>query len=156
MSSRGVSETLQAWLRAENFAGLLSRGENKATPLMRAAQKGDVEMARQILAAGSEISALNADGNNALWLACFGGNIEMLDLLIDAGLDMNHANDSGATALMFAASSGRTAVVERLLQRGAETSAETLDGFSALDMANNLEILNLLRAARKQKKAPSV
>ncbi len=140
---------LEAWLRAESFDGLFARGYNQSTPLMRAAQKGDVGMAKLIVAAGGDLSGVNADGNNALWLACFAANVDMLDLLIDAGVDMNHANDNGATALMFAASSGRTQIVRRLLERGAETSTETLDGFSALDMANNVEILNMLRAARK-------
>jgi len=150
-----IDPQLADWLRAEKFNDLFARDDNKSTPLMRAAQKGDVEMAKKILAAGGDLSGLNADGNNAIWLACYGQNVEMLDLLIDAGLDIGHVNDNGSTALMFAASSGRTAVVEHLLKRGADISVETLDGFSALDMASNLEILNLLRAARKQQKATS-
>jgi thiosulfate/3-mercaptopyruvate sulfurtransferase len=150
-----IDPQLADWLRAEGFDGLLSRGDNKATPLMRAAQKGDVEMAKKLLAAGGDVSGLNADGNNAIWLACFGQSVEVLDLLLDAGLSIDHVNDNGATALMFAASSGRTAVVEDLLKRGADISAETADGFSALDMANTIEILTLLRAARKQQKAKS-
>ncbi|MBB4198792.1 hypothetical protein CCR94_08955 [Rhodoblastus sphagnicola] len=143
-----TDQALEDWLRAEKFDSLSARDGNKATPLMRAAQEGDVEMARKILAAGADIAALNADGNNALWLACFGENLALLDLLIDAGVDIDHVNQNGATALMFAASSSRTAIVERLLKRGADLSAETPDGFSALDMAGNAAILNMLRAAR--------
>lgn len=148
-----TDQTLDDFLRAEGFENLFARGENQSTPLMRAAQKGDAGMAQKILLAGGDTSTLNADGNNALWLACFGQNLDLLDLLIDAGVDMNNANDNGATALMFAASSSRTAVVRRLLARGADISAETLDGFSALDMAGNAEILALLRAARSAQRA---
>ena len=150
-----TDQALEHWLRAENFVSLFSRDGNQSTPLMRAAQKGDVNMARKIMAAGGDIAGLNADGNNALWLACFGQNLDMLDLMIDAGVDIDHCNANGATALMFAASSSRTAVVAHLLKRGADISAETTDGFSALDMAGNLEILNLLRAARKRDAAPA-
>lgn len=150
-----TDQALEHWLRAENFVNLFSRGDNQSTPLMRAAQTGDVGMAKRILAADGDIAGLNADGNNALWLACFGQNLDMLDLLIDAGVDIDHANHNGATALMFAASSSRTAVVAHLLKRGADISAETPDGLSALDMAGNLEILNLLRAARKHNAAPA-
>jgi thiosulfate/3-mercaptopyruvate sulfurtransferase len=150
-----TDRTLDDWLRAENFAGPFARDGNGATPLMRAAQKGEVEMARKILAAGADVAALNADGNSALWLACFGENLALLDLLLEAGADIDHCNDNGATALMFAASSSRTAMVAHLLQRGADTSAETPDGFSALDLAGNLEILNLLRAARTRRAAPA-
>jgi len=142
--------TLEDWLRAENFANLSGRDANQSTPLMRAAQKGDLNMAKEILAAGADIAALNADGNNAFWLACFGENLALLDLLIEAGADVNHANSNGATALMFAASSSRTAVVAHLLKRGADLAAETPDGFSALDMAGGAEILHMLRAARQK------
>jgi len=141
--------TLDDWLRAENFANPSARDANQSTPLMRAAQKGDFTMAKEILAAGADIAALNADGNNAVWLACFGENLALIDLLVEAGADVNHANCNGATALMFAASSSRTAVVAHLLERGADLSAETPDGFSALDMAGNAEILHMLRAARQ-------
>jgi thiosulfate/3-mercaptopyruvate sulfurtransferase len=144
--------TLQDWLRAEGFPSddINATVANAMTPLMRAALKGDLDIARQILAAGGKVAALNADGNNALWLACVDKHLAMIDLLIDAGIDMNNCNDNGATALMYVSSSGRSDVVAHLLARGADISTETLDGFSALDMAANIECLNLLRAAQKK------
>ncbi|MCI4677123.1 hypothetical protein K9U39_12740 [Rhodoblastus acidophilus] len=56
---------------------------------------------------------------------------------------------------MYASSSGRTEVVAHLLARGADIRPETLDGFSAMDMASNIEILNVLRAAHKKARAQS-
>ena len=65
------SPDLKAWLRAEGFGeDLEAVVANATTPLMRAALKGDVEMAKALLAAGANIAARNGDGNNALWLAC--------------------------------------------------------------------------------------
>jgi len=55
--------------------------------------------------------------------------------------------------LMHASSSGRTEVVAHLLAHGADISPETLDGFSAMDMAANIDCLNLLRAAHKKAQA---
>jgi thiosulfate/3-mercaptopyruvate sulfurtransferase len=49
---------------------------------------------------------------------------------------------------MYAASSGKAAIVERLLAKGADVAAETLDGFSALDLAGTIECLALLRPKR--------
>jgi ankyrin repeat protein len=46
---------------------------------------------------------------------------------------------------MCAASSGKAAVVERLLANGADATPDTLDGFSALDLAQAMECLALLR-----------
>ncbi|MDA8119404.1 MAG: ankyrin repeat domain-containing protein, partial [Gammaproteobacteria bacterium] len=64
---------------------------------------------------------------------------------IAVGAHLNHQNDNGATCLMYAASAGKTAVVARLLAFGADRSLLSLDDFTALDMAANLECLNLLR-----------
>jgi thiosulfate/3-mercaptopyruvate sulfurtransferase len=149
------SRNLKTWLRTEGFgegfgADLNVTLANATTPLMRAALKGELEIAKQILATGGKIAARNADGNNALWLACVEGHLALLELLIKAGIDIDNRNDNGATALMYAASSGRTEVVALLLARGADIHAGTLDGFSALDMAANIDCLNLLRAAHKK------
>lgn len=51
---------------------------------------------------------------------------------------------------MYAASTGKHAVVEALLAAGAYPKLETLDGFSALDMAATLGSLNLLRRVEKE------
>jgi ankyrin repeat protein len=146
---------LLAWLQHEGFSGddINARVANATTPLMRAALKGDCDMAKKILGNGADPALRNADGNNALWLACVERHLEMIDLLIEAGIDIDNRNDGDATALMYASSSGRTEVVAHLLARGADIRPETLDGFSAMDMASNIEILNLLRAAQKKARA---
>jgi ankyrin repeat protein len=146
---------LAKWLRQEGFAGddINGRVANATTPLLRAALQGDCAMAAKIVAAGADVAARNGDGNNALWLACVERHLDMIDLLIEAGTDIDNRNDSDATALMYASSSGRTEVVAHLLARGADIAPETLDGFSALDMAANIDCLNLLRAAQKKARA---
>jgi thiosulfate/3-mercaptopyruvate sulfurtransferase len=138
---------LQQWLAAQQFpsADVNAVIANATTPLMKASHIGDGNIARLLIAAGAEVNARNADGNNALWLACVGGHLEMIDTLIKAGIDIDNRNDNGATPLMYAASSGKAAVVERLLAKGADVTPETLDGFSALDLAQTIECLTLLR-----------
>ena len=145
-----VDSALRVWLFEENFPGddVNAVVANAMTPLMHASHRGEIEFARLLLAAGAQIEARNGDGNSALWLACVGKHLDMIDLLVDAGINLDNQNDNGATALMYAASSGRTEVVERLLARGADPAVETFDGFSALDMAANLDCLNFLRGKR--------
>jgi thiosulfate/3-mercaptopyruvate sulfurtransferase len=130
-------EALQAWLTQQGFQpdDVNGVGPNAMTPLMKAAHLGQAEIARKLIAAGAKLDARNADGNNALWLACVGQHLDMIDLLVDAGVDIDNRNDNGATCLMYAASSGKDGVVAKLLASGADTAPETLDGFSALDMA---------------------
>ena len=141
---------LTQWLIAQHFppAGVNAVIANATTPLMKAAHHGDGKIIRLLIAAGAQVNARNADGNNALWLACVGGHLDMIDALVEAGIDIDNRNDNGATALMYAASSGKAAVVERLLAKGADVTPETLDGFSALDLAQTVECLELLRPKR--------
>ena len=128
--------------------------DNGSTPLMKASHKGENEIVRILIDAGALLDARNADGNNALWLACVGAHPDTMDALIEAGVDIDNQNDNGATALMYAASTGKAAIVERLLLARADIELETLDGFSALDMAATVECLTLLRrAARRQEEA---
>jgi len=142
---------LQQWLAAQQFPSTDINAviANATTPLMKASHQGDGRIARLLIAAGAHVNARNADGNNALWLACVGGHLEMIDTLVEAGIDIDNRNDNGATPLMYAASSGKAAVVERLLARGADVIPETLDGFSALDLAQTIECLKLLRPRRR-------
>ncbi len=102
---------------------------------MRANDKGDDGMVHSLIAAGARIDARNADGNNALWLACVGARLDVMATLIEAGIDIDNHNDNGATSLCTPPRRGKAAVVERLPAAGANITLETLDGCSALDMA---------------------
>jgi rhodanese-related sulfurtransferase len=126
-------------------------GEHGMTPLMRASKLGDAETVFELLQAGAALDATNADGNNALWLACVGESLDAMDVLIRAGIDLDNQNDNGATCLMYAASTGKHAVVEMLLASGADSRLTTLDDFSALDMAATIECLRLLRSVEKER-----
>ena len=143
------SARLQQWLRAQGYppADVNAKTANDMTPLMKASQIGDIDAVRMLIAAGAALDSRNGDGNNAIWLACFGDHLDVIDLLVEAGMDINNRNDNGATALMYAASAGKAAVVGRLLEKGADVTPETQDGFSALDLASTVDCLQLLRRA---------
>jgi rhodanese-related sulfurtransferase len=140
-----LDAALQQWLAEQGFDGINAVIANMTTPLMKASHQGDSAIVRVLIAAGAPIDARNADGNNALWLACVGGHLEVIDALVGAGIELNNRNDNGATALMYGASAGKADVVNRLLAKGADPSPETLDGFTALDLASTIECLALLR-----------
>jgi thiosulfate/3-mercaptopyruvate sulfurtransferase len=149
--STGPGAELQQWLVAQQFASADVNAviANATTPLMKASHNGDGKIARLLIGAGARANARNADGNNALWLACVGDHLDMIDMLVEAGIDIDNRNLDGATPLMYAASSGKAAMVERLLAKGADATLETPDGFSALDLAQTAECLKLLRPRRR-------
>lgn len=146
-----VPEALRGWLIEHGFADGDVNGtrENRMTPLMHASRLGDDAVVAALLEAGANLDALNIDGNNALWLACYGENPVVLGALIERGVAIDHKNDNGSTALMYAASAGKTAVVRQLLAAGADARLKNLDDFTALDMAANEECLRMLRAATR-------
>jgi len=146
---------LRAFLAEHGFApnDVDTRNKDLATPLMLAARLAPPALVKELLRAGADIHAVNADGNQALWLACVGEISENIQLLIDSGIDIQHVNINAATPLMFAASSGRANAVALLLAAGADPLFETDLGLTALDMASSVECLDLMRAAIRGKRA---
>jgi ankyrin repeat protein len=139
--------------------------EAGATPFVRAAQSGDVELMKLLLARGADPRIPTDFGDTALTAASGIGwvegvtyehsvkeNIEAIRLLLDLGLDPNSANKDGRTPLMGAALKGRNEVVQLLVDHGAkletrdhgsrdtDTSVSTNAGhtWQALDYADGL------------------
>ncbi len=150
-----LSQELQAFLAGHGFApgDINTHNKDQATPLMLAVRLAPPAFVKELLDAGADIHAVNADGNQALWLACVGEIIENMQLVIDAGINVQHINVNAATPLMFAASSGRAKAVATLLAAGADPLFDTDLGLTALDMASSVECLNLMRDSIKRKKA---
>ncbi|MHB1677729.1 MAG: ankyrin repeat domain-containing protein [Sulfuriferula sp.] len=144
-----LSPALATWLNTQGFPAdnLNALIHNRTTPLMLAARTGNHAIVAELIRHGVELNTTNNDGNNALWLACFNGDPQLIALLIASGITLNNQNDNGATCLMYAASASKTEVVAQLLKAGADTQLKSLDDFTALDVAGNLECLTMLRRA---------
>ncbi|HXS80520.1 MAG TPA: ankyrin repeat domain-containing protein [Gammaproteobacteria bacterium] len=113
-----------------------------ATPLLRAAKSGDVELVRMLLSAGADPKQTLPNGTTAPMLAAGLGwrngsplapsydqgseaeAVETLGLLLSLGLDLQAKNEAGDTALHVAVSGrGSEAIVRFLLERGADPNA---------------------------------
>ena len=145
-----MSPALTAFLAEHGFApGDINtpQADGRFTPLMRAAKLGRLDIVDELLALGVELNALNADGCNALWLACYNGSHELIERLIAAGAEIDRQNGNGATCLMYVSSNSKPDLVKLLLEKGANATLKNFDDFSALDLAASLECLMLLRKA---------
>jgi len=139
--------------------------ESGATPFVRAAQSGDVELMKLLLAHGADPKLATDFGDTALSAAAGigwvegvtyehsrGANAEAVRMLLELGLDVNSANRDGRTPLMGAALKGRSEVVQLLVDKGArldtrdrgsrdtDTSVSKIAGhtWQALDYADGL------------------
>jgi ankyrin repeat protein len=123
-----------------------------ATPLMRAARKGDLASMRILLDGGARVNARTARGATPLlYLAGFGGQIRFSEydthratdaqfvdgvkLVLERGADIDAADETGQTALHVAVAQRGVPVVAYLLERGARTDLADTQGRTALDIA---------------------
>jgi ankyrin repeat protein len=110
--------------------------ESGASPFVRAAQSGDLELLKLLHAHGADPMIRTDHGDTALTAAAGIGwvegvtyehsakeNVEVVKFLLDLGLDPNAANNDGRTPLMGAALKGRSAVIQLLVDRGARLDA---------------------------------
>jgi len=151
--------------------------EAGATPFVRAAQSGDVELMKLLLAHGADPKLATDFGDTALSAAAGigwvegvtyehsrGANAEAVRMLLDLGLDVNSANRDGRTPLMGAALKGRSEVVQLLVDQGArldtrdrgsrdtDTSVSKIAGhtWQALDYADGLVRVGVQSAVTHQ------
>ena len=145
-----MTPELSAFLAEHGFAGDINAtsADGRFTPLMRAAKLGRLDIVEQLLALGAELNVRNADGCNALWLACYNGDHALIERLLAAGVDIDNQNGNGASCLMYVASNSKPDLVKLLLDKGANPALKNFDDFTALDLAASRACLQLLKTAR--------
>jgi ankyrin repeat protein len=110
--------------------------EDGATAFLRAAQSGDLELMKLLLAHGADPKIATANNDTALSVASGIGwvegvtfewseadNLDAVKMCLDLGIDPNAADVEGRTALHGAAHKGRNDVVKLLADRGAKLDA---------------------------------
>jgi hypothetical protein len=92
------------------------------TPLMDAAEKGDLQVVQQLLAAKPDVNARDQSGQTALIRACRGGRAspELIKSLLAAGADPNIRSRNDYSALAWATSHSDKAVMQMLRRAGAK------------------------------------
>jgi uncharacterized protein len=156
-------------LKRHHTAGDSALGEG-ATPFLRAAKSGDVDMMRALVAGGADPKlTMPVTGNNALLFAAGQGwrngspaapsydqgseedAVEAIRFLIELGFDVNGTNDNGDTPLHGAISGrGSEIIIKFLVTEGADPEKKNKRNQSPISLATakgNDAITNLLRKA---------
>ncbi|XP_065818033.1 ankyrin repeat domain-containing protein 31-like [Labrus bergylta] len=127
---------------------LNKRNEKGETLLHRACMKEDLPMVGALIQAGIIINTEDYAGWTALHEAAAVGNAAVVELLLKAGANANAGSFDGVRPLHDAVSSGHYEVVKLLLQFGSNTCYRTVGGLSALDMAQDENMKELLLTFR--------
>ncbi len=131
-------------------AGALVSAKNRLgeSPLYVAAEKGQLEMARALIAAKADARALTPNGETVLHAAAMIESAALMTALIEAGAEINAANRDGETPLHWAAMTGTFLAVKALADAGADLDAQDLrTGNTALHAAashNDIVLIHYL------------
>jgi ankyrin repeat protein len=90
--------------------------------LLNAAENGNLENVKTLLADGADVNSKNNHGINALDLAAQNGHEEIVEILILKGINVNALTQDGLTALHFAARKGFFKIAALLIQSGIDVS----------------------------------
>eukprot|EP01063_Lacrimia_lanifica_P040647 TRINITY_DN9300_c0_g1_i1.p1 TRINITY_DN9300_c0_g1~~TRINITY_DN9300_c0_g1_i1.p1 ORF type:complete len:414 (+),score=96.77 TRINITY_DN9300_c0_g1_i1:60-1301(+) len=115
-------------------AHLRTRCSKGPTPLMKAAEDGNVAMVEFLLQIGAKVYHRSQSGSLPMITAAAHGQCDIINLLVTEGASVN-ARDYRTTPLHAAASGGHVAAIELLCSLGAEPVCEDCNGNSALTAA---------------------
>jgi ankyrin repeat protein len=124
--------------------------------LLLAAQNGDFEAVKTLLASGADKDAKDVYGWTPLHIAAFEGHLRVVQELLNRGTDKDARGMNRWTPLHCAASKGYLGVVQELLKRGADKDARTKRGWTPLHEAacfGKLEVVRMLLDAGADRSA---
>lgn len=103
----------------DKFREVDSRSDNGQTPLMVAAEQGNLEIVQELIRRGANVNLDDIDSWTSLISAAKEGHIEVVQELLENNANVEHRDMGGWTALMWAAYKGRTEVARLLLEKEA-------------------------------------
>jgi ankyrin repeat protein len=140
---RGANPNMQLFFRPANVRG--STNTRGATPLIRAANAGDLAVVKLLLEHGADAKLYMADRQTPIHAVLAGrapekGALELIKVLHDAGTDVNvvalvnHMEEvRGGSALHFAVRKRYKEVIKLLASYGIDMNLKDQDGLTALD-----------------------
>uniref|UniRef100_A0A2K6EIH3 Kinase D-interacting substrate of 220 kDa n=1 Tax=Propithecus coquereli TaxID=379532 RepID=A0A2K6EIH3_PROCO len=131
-----ISQSVINYVEEENIPALKAllekckdvdeRNECGQTPLMIAAEQGNLEIVKELIKNGANCNLEDLDNWTALISASKEGHVHIVEELLKYGVNLEHRDMGGWTALMWACYKGRTEVVDLLLSHGANPSVTGL------------------------------
>lgn len=139
LALRDDAPDISSFLLGQPSVQVEVRTKQDETPLMMAALKGRLELARRLIERKAEV---NKPGWTPLHYAATNadaGSLSMTRLLLEHHAYIDAESPNGSTPLMMAAHYGHPSVVKLLLEEGADPLLKNQQGLSAIDFANRAQ-----------------
>lgn len=117
-------------------AEIEARDAYGSTPLLLAAESGDLPSVQLLLQLGADWSRATSDGASPLFIASQQGHLPVLQCLLQSGADVRKARKDGWSPLYIASLNGHLPVLQCLLQSGADVRQVNNNGWSPLHIAS--------------------
>jgi hypothetical protein len=137
-----------------NYRDIDEEGEGESG-LYRAAKNGNLGIVNAIIQRNPDINIQTDFGDTPLHIASRNGHTDIATALINAGADVNAQNIENETPLHLAVvtvGDNYNDVIHKLIDHGARTDITTLNGNTALDLAeinNNEGAIKILETSTK-------
>lgn len=125
-------------------AGIDIADQEGRTALMMAVQSNNVSLVKLLLRSGAGLDRESKSGNTPLHLAVEKTSPQIVSLLIAENAPISRRNNNSLTPLMLAVQADNAPVVKPLLKAGADPDRKNRNGRTAVDMANNNEMVIML------------
>ena len=110
----------------------------------RKSSKGLEEVFKALLAAGSDVDAVNDFGERPFITAVYSNNDELVELYLKRGEDINQQDDEAYTPLHHAVEGEGKQTVKLLIEKGADRSLKNSDGYTPLMLAEEYELDDII------------
>ena len=105
--------------------------------IIKASQRGYVEVVEALIATGADVNAANHSGCTPILEASCFGHLEIVQALIAAGADVNRASNQDSTPISWASQKGHLEVVRALIAAGADVNKADNDGRTPIFIASS-------------------
>ena len=106
--------------------------ETMTEQLVLAAENGEIEVLRNLVEAGADTNAQDANGRTAVMIATYNNDIEAVKLLVEAGADVNIQDDMKNNPLLYAGAEGFLEILKLTINAGADPTITNRYGGTAL------------------------
>jgi len=138
---KGTLKEIEALIPKSDMTAVDADGDTALHYLgYRKSSEGLETVFKALLAAGSDVDAVNEFGERPFITAVYSNNKELVELYLKRGEKINQQDDEKYTPLHHAVEGEGKETVELLLEQGADPTIKNADGYTPLMMAQEYEL----------------